>query len=97
MARSFKPGEYASLELSANERNLLLDDVLISDDDDELAHVIRDAPSNRPIRFTLDELEQLAEDLAAASDRAEDQTIWAEIDRLYDKVDALITSFSDEE
>lgn len=97
MARSFKPDKNIRLELTAAERQLLLDGVLLLDDDDELAQAIRDAPLNRPALLTLDEMEELVEDLAAASKRAEDQTTRAEIDRIYDKVDALIDSFGDEE
>ena len=97
MARSFTPGENIRLELTAAERKLLLDDVLLLDDDDELAQAIRDTPPDRPALLTLDEMEQLLEDLAAASNHAEDQTSRAGIDRIYDKVDALIDLFSDEE
>lgn len=97
MTRSFKPGENICLELSAAERKLLLDNMLLLEDDDALAQAIRDAPPDRPIRLTLDELEQLAENLAAASKRAEDQSFRAEVDRLYDKVEALIDLFSDQE
>ncbi|NQU24707.1 MAG: hypothetical protein HQ567_25780 [Candidatus Nealsonbacteria bacterium] len=95
--RHFKPGERIGLELTAAERKLLLDGVLLLDDDNVLSQAIRDAPPDQPAFLTLDELEQLVENLAAASKRAEDQTTRAEIDRLYDKVDALIDSFSDEE
>ncbi len=97
MARSFNPGEKICLELSSAERKLLLDGVLLLDDDDELAQAIRDTPPDRFALLTLDEMEQRVEDLAAASKRAEDQAIRAEVDRLYDKFDALIASFSDEE
>ena len=87
--KHFKPGERIRLALTAAERTLLLDNVLLLDDDDALSQIIRDAPSDWPARFTLDELERLAEYLAAASN-AEDQTIRVEVDRLYEKVDALI-------
>jgi acetolactate synthase small subunit len=43
--------------------------------------------------LTLNELEQLAENLAGASNHTEDQSFRAEVDRLYDKVDALIDLF----
>ena len=66
MARSFRPGENIRLEFTAAERKLLLDGVLLLDDDEAIAQAIRDAPPDRPVLFTLDELEQLAEDLAAA-------------------------------
>ena len=95
--RHFKPGENICLELTTAERQLLLDDVLLLDDDNALSQAIRDTPPDRPALLTLDEMEQLVEDLAAGSKRAEDQTTRAETDRLYDKVDALIDSFSDEE
>ena len=93
----FKPGERLKLELTVAERQLRLDDVLLLEDDDALAQATRDAPPDRPALLTLDEMQQLVEDLAAASKRAEDQTTRAEVDRLYDKVDALIDLFSDQE
>ena len=95
MTRSFKPGERIKLELTAAERKLLLDGVLLLDDDEAIAQAIRDAPPDRPVLLTLDELEQLAVNLAAAWKRAEHQEVLAEVDRLYDKVDALIDLSSD--
>jgi hypothetical protein len=51
----------------------------------------------RPVLLTLDELERLVEDLAGISNHAEDQNVRAEVERLYEKADALIDSFGDEE
>jgi len=97
MARSFKPGENIRMELTAAERKLLLDGVLLLDDDDELAQAIQDTPPDRPVLLTLDEMEQLVEDLAAVSNHAENQNFRAEVKCLYEKVDALIDSISDDE
>lgn len=97
MVRSFKPGENICLELSVAERKLLLDSVLLLEDDEAIAQAIQGAPPDRPVRLTLDEMEQLLEDLAAASKRAEHREFQTEVDRLYDKVDALIDASSDEE
>ena len=47
---------------------------------------------NRPVLLTLDELEQLAEDLAAAKNHAKSEEFRTEVDRLYDKVVALSDS-----
>ena len=93
----FRPGESIKLELTAAERQLLLDDVLLLDDDDKLAQAIWDAPPDRPALLTLDELERLVEDLAGISNHVEDQNFRAEVERLYEKADALLDSFSDEE
>ena len=92
MARSFRPGENIRLELTAAERKLLLDSVLLLDDDEAIAQAIRDAPPDRPVLLTLDELEQLAEDLAAAKNHAKNEEFRTEVDRLYDKVVALSDS-----
>ena len=92
MARSFRPGENTRLELTAAERKLLLDSVLLLDDDEAIAQAIRDAPPDQPVLLTLDELEQLAEDLAAAENHAKNEEFRTEVDRLYDKVVALSDS-----
>ncbi len=90
-----QPDGKVDLNLTADERKLLLGVVLLLDHDDALAQTIRDTPPDRPAQLTLDELERLAEDLAAASRRAEDQTIRAETDRLYGRVDTLIELSND--
>ncbi len=91
-SKYFKPGEHIRLELSVAERKLLLASVLLLDDDEAIAQAIRDAPPDRPVLFTLDELEQLAEDLAAAKNHAKNEEFRTEVDRLYDKVVELSDS-----
>ena len=88
--KHFQPGERARLEITDAEREFLLNNVLHLEDDKALAEAIREAPPKRAVLLSLDELEQLAENLAGASRHAEDPNLRVETDRLYDKVAGLI-------
>ncbi len=86
-----KSDERIGLDLTADERTLLLDDALFLDE--SFVQSIRQAPPGVSIQFTVDELEQLADELAAESKHAED----GQLDGIYDKIQLVLSLPSDGE
>jgi len=79
------------LDLTADERTLLLDDAMFLDE--SFVQAVRQTPPDVSIQFMVDELEQLADELAAESKHAED----GQLDRVYDKIQLLLGLHADDE
>ena len=86
-----KSDERIGLDLTADQRKLLLDDAMFLDE--SFVQSIRQSPPDVSIQFTVDELEQLADELAAESQHAED----GQLDRVYDKIQLLLGLHADGE
>ena len=84
-----KSDERIGLDLTADERTLLLDDALLLDE--SFVQSIRQTPFGVSIQFMVDELEQMADELAADSKHAED----GKLDAIYDKIQLLLSLHSD--
>ena len=91
-----KPDENVPLKLNERERELILEHTLA---DDELTNRLRVVPKKgqRPIfRFTLDDLDELGEFVAAKANHTKDKKLRKELDHLFDRIQTTLDSYTDE-
>jgi hypothetical protein len=91
-----KPDETVPLELNERERGLILSHTLA---DEELTNRLRVVPKKgaRPIfRFTLDDLNELGGFVAAKANHTNDKKLRKELDRLFDRIQTTVDSYTDE-
>lgn len=91
-----KPDEKVPLELNGRERELILEHTFA---DDELTNRLRVVPKKgqRPIfRFTLDDLDELGGYVAAEANHTKDKKLRKELDRLFDRIQTTLDSYTDE-
>jgi hypothetical protein len=92
-----RPDEKVPLELNDRERTLILEHTFAHE---ELTNRLRIAPKpgERPVfRFTLDDLDDLAEFVAAEANHAKDKKLGKELDRLFARIDHVLESYTDQD
>jgi len=92
-----RPDEKVPLELSDRERTLILEHTFA---DEELTKHLRVVPGSgeRPIyRFTLDNLDELAEFVAAEANHAKDKKLRKELDHLFERIENVLESHTDQD
>ena len=91
-----QPDEKVPLELNERERELILEHTFA---DDELTNRLRVVPKKGqpPIfRFTLDDLDELGGFVAAEANHTKDKKLRKELDRLFDRIQTTLESYTDE-
>lgn len=91
-----KSDEKVPLELNERERELILEHTFA---DDELTNRLRLVPKKGapPIfRFTLDDLDELGGFVAAEANHTKDKKLRKELDRLFDRIQTTLDSYTDE-
>jgi hypothetical protein len=91
-----QPDEKVPLELNERERELILEHTFA---DDVLTNRLRVVPNEgqRPIFwFTLDDLGELGDYVAAEANHAKDNKLRKELDRLFDRIQTTLDSYTDE-
>jgi hypothetical protein len=90
------PGQSIGLSLTAEERTLLAENILVLDT--AYATRIRDAPANkRQVPFTLDELDDLAGYVAAEANHCESKRKQKVLDGIHSRVQRLLETHTDDE
>ena len=92
-----RPGEKVPLKLSIRERELILEHTFA---DDELTAPLRIAPASGKTSvysFTLDDLEELMGYVAAEANHAQDKKLQKELDRLFERMQTVLQSYTDED
>lgn len=92
-----RPDEKVPLKLSARECELILEHTFV---DDELTAPLRIAPASgkTPVySFTLDDLEELMGYVAAEANHAKDNKLRKELDRLFERMQTVLESYTDED
>lgn len=90
-----RPGEKVPLKLSPRERDLILEHTLA---DDELTAALRGMPASGKASvysFTLDDLEELMGYVAAEANHAKDKKLQKELDRLFERMEDVLQSYTD--
>lgn len=93
--KRIKPGTKVGLKLTAAERKLILDDLMILDD--SYAQAIRETPTDQPVQFTLDEWEDFGGYIAAEANHTEDKKLGKKLDAIFNKVQKILATHTDEE
>ncbi len=91
-----RPNETVPLELNERERELILSHTFA---DESLTNRLRAASKKgeRPvIRFTLNDLDELAGFVAAEANHTRDKKLRKELDQLFDRVQATLDGYTDE-
>jgi hypothetical protein len=91
------PGQEVPLKLSARERELILEHTFA---DDELTAPLRVTPTSKHASvysFTLDDLEELMGYVAAEANHAKDKKLQKELDRLFERMQTVLESYTDED
>jgi len=91
---SIKPGEPVGLKLTPEERNLLLESVVILDE--ELEGKLRlVVAGEHQVQLTLDELEDLAGCIAAEANHTKDRKLGKKLDRIFQRIERLEDMFEE--
>ncbi len=93
--KQIKPGEKVGLKLTADERTLVLNDLMCMDE--EYIQTIQDTPPEKPVQFTLDELYDFGGYVVAEANHTEDKMFQKKLDGLFEKVQSLLDQYTDEE
>ena len=88
-------GEKVPLKLTATERNMILEDLMLLDQNYE--EIVRNTPSEKPVMMTLDDLEDFGGYIAAEANHCEDKKKQTKLDNIFQKIQKLLYRYSDEE
>jgi len=94
-AKRLKAGEKVALKLTAKERNLLLNELPVLDD--EYREIIESASASDPVMMTLDALEDFGGYVAAEANHTQDKRIGRALDRILDKISRLQDSYTQDD
>jgi hypothetical protein len=92
-----RPGEKIPLKLSNRECNLILEHTLANDDLTAPLRVAPAAGKSSVYSFTLDDLEELIGYVAAEANHAKDKKLQKELDRLFERMQTVLESYTDED
>lgn len=88
-------GEKVPLKLTATERKLILDELIVVGM--EYEELLRSTPANEPLMMTLEDLDDFAGYIAAEANHCDSTKKQVKIDGVFQKIQKLLDRFSDEE
>lgn len=88
------PGEKVPLKLTPTETKLILEELACLDLQYE--QIIQDTPAGKPVMMSLDDLEDLGGYIAAEANHTEDKKLGRKLDRVFDKCQRLLDTYTDE-
>ncbi len=94
--KRIKPGQLVDVRLTPQERDLILERMLI---DDEMEGCLRGATprgSNLVVRLTLDDVDDLAGHVAAEANHCSEPRVRRALDAVYDRLASIEYTFTDE-
>jgi len=93
--RRIKPDEPVPVSFSVRERDLVLDHTLAGGEIVEALQTARVARGRCAVRYTLEDLDELLGFVAAEANHSKDKKLRAELDALYDRLQAEMQSYDD--
>jgi hypothetical protein len=93
---SIPPGTKLALELTDRERELILKRSFAPDELTSKLRVVPQPGEPFVVRYTLDDLDELAGYVASESNHAKDRKLHKEWERIYAKIAAILESHTDE-
>ncbi len=90
-----KPDETVPLELNQRDRDLIISHTFADGSlTDRLRAVTK--PGQRPVfHFTLDELDELVDDVAAEANHAKNKILQEQLDQLCDRIESVLSKYTD--
>lgn len=92
--KKINPGEKVPLKLTPTEQKAILEDLMCLDRQYE--QIIQETPAGKPVLMTLDDLENLAGYVAAEANHTEDKRLSRKLDKVFDKCQKLLGTYTDE-
>ena len=92
--KRISPGERVHLKLTPAETKAILGDLMCLDR--EYEQLIQEAPAGKPVMMTLDDLEDFGGYIAAEANHTEDKRLGRKLDRVFDKCQRLLNTYTDE-
>jgi hypothetical protein len=93
--KHIRPDEELPLKLTAAERKLLLEALTCLDQ--KIEQIVTDTPTGQPLRMTLDDLDDFGGYVAAEANHCKDKAKRKKLDAIFEKIQALLDKFMDEE
>ena len=93
--RRVKPDEPVPVSFSARERILVLNHTFAGGEVIEPLEAAREARGRCVVRYTLDDLDELLGYVAAEANHSKDKKLRAELDALYERLQAEMQSYDD--
>lgn len=90
------PGAKLPLELTARERELILNDTFAPDELTATLRVVPRPGQGYQVRYTLDDLDDLAGHITAEANHTKDRKLQKELDRIHAKISAILEAHTDE-
>lgn len=95
--KRIRPNDRLGLLVRNSERKVLLDAALLPSDLEQRIRVGVARNEGTVARFTLDELDELAGYVAAEANHSKDKKAQKELDRLFERIQALLDAHTDED
>jgi hypothetical protein len=95
MKKYIQPGEKVPLKLTASQRQVILDELIVVGMEHE--EVLRNTPANEPLMMTLEYWDDFAGYIAAEANHCESRNKQAKLDSIFEKIQKRLVRFSDEE
>lgn len=93
--KQIQPGAKAPLHLTAAERRLVLEGLILLDQ--EYEQIIRNTPASKPVMMTLVELDDLGGFIAAEANHCDDRKKGQKLDAVFAKIQDVLDAYTDEE
>jgi len=90
-----QPGQKLSLKLTANERKLVVENLMCFDEIYE--QLIVGTPADEPLMMTLDELDDFSGYIAAEANHCDDKKKQKKLDAVFGKALKLLDTYTDEQ
>lgn len=95
--KMIKPNDKLALLVRHSERRVLLDGALLPPDIEKGVRLGEAQKDGTVARFTLDDLDELAGYVAAEANHSKDKKAQRELDRLFERIQALLDAHTDED
>jgi hypothetical protein len=92
-----KADEAVPLELNQRERDLIISHTFADESITNRLRVVPQ-PAQRPVfQFTLDELDELAGDVAAEANHAKNKVLREQLDQLFERIECVLSKYTDDD
>ncbi len=95
--KRIRPNDRLELLVRHSERQVLLDGALLPSDLEQRIRLGGARKDGTVARFTLDDLDELAGYVAADTNHSKDEKAQMELDRLYERIQGLLDTHTDED
>ena len=92
--KQIQSGEKVGLQMTQAERKLILDGLTCLDKESE--EIVRTTPTSKPVKMTLDELDDFGGYIAAEANHCDEKKTQKKLDTIFEKIQRLLETYTDE-